>query len=294
MPSTVTIPKQLGFAQTTRSDAWWMQPIAVFLGFSAFIIYSTWAAFQGTDPGKCYYWYGGDGANYMSPFYSPALFGSTPHPGLFGVTPAWWPAWCHFSPAFLIMWIPAGFRFTCYYYRGAYYKAFWLDPVNCAVGEPRKTYLGEKYFPLILQNVHRYFLYLALVFIFILGRDAFDSVWFTDASGAAHFGLAVGSIFLIVNVILLAGYTLGCHSLRHLVGGFLDAQIEVESLRQLLQRRQLPQPAPHALGMAQPLLGRIRRCLHPPLRHGHLARLPFLHSLNPHRKIYRGHQLRNF
>jgi hypothetical protein len=70
-----------------------------------------------------------------------------------------------FSPAFLIMWIPAGFRFTCYYYRGAYYKAFWLDPVNCAVGEPRKTYLGERYLPLILQNVHRYFFYLAVVFI---------------------------------------------------------------------------------------------------------------------------------
>ena len=201
-----------------------MQPIAVFLGFTAFIVYSTWAAFQGTDPSKCYYWFGGEGANYMSPFYSPALFGSTPHPGIFGVTPSWWPAWAIFSPAFLIMWIPAGFRFTCYYYRGAYYKAFWLDPVNCAVGEPRSTYLGEKYLPLVLQNVHRYFLYLALVFIVILGRDAFDSLWFTDTAGKAHFGLAIGSIFLIVNVFLLAGYTLGCHSLRHLVGGFLDAK----------------------------------------------------------------------
>ncbi len=85
MASTVTIPKQLGFGQTTRSDAWWMQPIAVFLGFSAFIIYSTWAALQGTNPAVCYYWYGwGGGANYLSPFYSPSLFGSEPHPGIFG------------------------------------------------------------------------------------------------------------------------------------------------------------------------------------------------------------------
>ena len=122
------------------------------------------------------------------------------------------------------MWIPAGFRFTCYYYRGAYYKAFWLDPVACAVGEPRKGYLGERYLPLVLQNVHRYFLYLALAFILILGRDAFDSLWFRDANGVAHFGLAVGSIVLIINVYLLAGYTLGCHSLRHLVGGFLDSK----------------------------------------------------------------------
>jgi len=234
MASTAALPKQRRFGETTRSDAWWIQPLWVFLGFSAFIVYSTWAAFQGTDAGHCYYWYGGGGADYLSPFYSPSLFGSTPHPGIFGVTPSWWPAWAIFSPAFLIMWIPAGFRFTCYYYRGAYYKAFWLDPVACAVGEPRKSYLGERYLPLILQNVHRYFLYFALVFILILGRDAWDGLWFTPPNGGTvggiiwnatpHFGVGVGSLILIINVILLAGYTLGCHSLRHLVGGFLDAK----------------------------------------------------------------------
>ena len=224
MANTAALPKQLRFGETTRSDAWWMQPILVFIGFSAFIVYSTWAALQGTDSGQCYYWYGGNGANYLSPFYSPELFGSLQHPGIFGATPAWWPALLPFSPAFLIMWIPAGFRFTCYYYRGAYYKAFWLDPVNCAVGEPRKTYLGERYFPLILQNVHRYFLYLALLFILILGHDAWKAMWFADATGTSHFGIAIGTLVLVVNVILLAGYTFGCHSLRHLVGGFLDAK----------------------------------------------------------------------
>ena len=218
-----TIEKRPKFGETMRIDAWWMQPSLVFLGFSAFIVYSTWAAFQGLDPHVCTYWFGGNGANYLSPFYSPTLFGSYPHPGIFGVVPAWWPALLPFSPAFLIMWVPAGFRFTCYYYRGAYYKAFWADPINCAVGEPRKSYLGERHLPLILQNVHRYFMYLALVFIFILGRDAWDALWFKDASGVEHFGVAVGSLVLIINVVLLAGYTLGCHSLRHLVGGFLDA-----------------------------------------------------------------------
>jgi len=229
MDYTATLPKQRHFGETTRTDVWWMQPLAVFIGFSAFIIYSTWAALQGTDMATCYYWYGGPAgpnlhANYLSPFYSPALFGSTPHPGIFGVMPAWWPTFLPFSPAFLIMWIPAGFRFTCYYYRGAYYKAFWLDPVNCAVGEPRKSYLGEKYLPLILQNAHRYFLYLALIFIVILARDAWDGMWFKDAQGVEHFGFAVGTLVLIVNVVLLAGYTCGCHSLRHLVGGFLDSK----------------------------------------------------------------------
>jgi hypothetical protein len=229
MASTAAFTKQRPFGETTRSDAWWMQPILVFLGFSAFIVYSTWAAFEGTQTGHCYYWFGGpgaNGANYISPFFSPELFSASSYapPAVFGALPAAWPAWLPFSPAFLMMWIPAGFRFTCYYYRGAYYKAFWLDPVNCAVGEPRKTYLGERYFPLILQNVHRYFLYLAVVFICILAYDAWLSLWFTDATGANHFGVGVGSLVLIVNVVLLGGYTFGCHSLRHLVGGFLDAK----------------------------------------------------------------------
>jgi hypothetical protein len=129
-----------------------------------------------------------------------------------------------FSPSFFVLWAPAGFRFTCYYYRGAYYKAFWADPINCAVGESRKSYLGERYFPLIIQNIHRYFLYVAVVFIFILGYDAWKGLWFADASGAEHFGLGLGSIVLILNVVFLGSYTFGCHSLRHLVGGFLDSK----------------------------------------------------------------------
>jgi len=224
MANIGVLTKQRHFGETTRSDAWWVQPLLVFLGFSAFIIYSTWAAFQGTQSDLCYYWYGGNGANYLSPFYSPELFGSSQHPGIFGVKPEAWPVWLPFSPAFLIMWIPAGFRFTCYYYRGAYYKAFWADPINCAVGEPRKIYWGERYLPLIIQNIHRYFLYFALVFIFILGHDAWKAMWFADATGTAHFGVAVGTLVLVVNVFLLSGYTLGCHSLRHLIGGFLDSK----------------------------------------------------------------------
>ena len=221
-PDAFAIPRRFG--ETSRTDVWWLQPLAVFLGFSAFIVYSTWAALQGTNSSVCYYWFGGNGANYLSPFYSPPLFGVPSHPGIFGVAPGWWPGFLPFSPAFLIMWIPAGFRFTCYYYRGQYYKAFWLDPVACTVGEARKTYWGERYLPLILQNAHRYFFYLAFIFIFILGSDAWDSLWFKDTVGTGHFGLAVGSLVLIVNVILLAAYTFGCHSFRHLIGGFLDAK----------------------------------------------------------------------
>ncbi len=117
----------------------------------------------------------------------------------------------------LILWAPGGFRVTCYYYRGAYYKAFWADPPSCTVGEPRKTYLGERSFPLIVQNIHRYFLYLALVFLVILGRDVWDAFWFNG-----RFGVGVGTLVLLTNLVLLSSYTLGCHSFRHIVGGFRD------------------------------------------------------------------------
>ena len=62
------------FGQTSRRDGWWLTPLLVFLGLSAFIVYATWAAFQGN-----YYWYAEGGAHYLSPFYSPELFGASPH-----------------------------------------------------------------------------------------------------------------------------------------------------------------------------------------------------------------------
>jgi hypothetical protein len=123
----------------------------------------------------------------------------------------------------LILPFPGLFRFTCYYYRGAYYKSFWADPPACTVGEPRKSYLGERSFPLILQNVHRYFLYLGLFFICILTVDAIKAFRFADpATGVTQFGIGIGSLLLTANTILLAGYTFSCHSLRHLIGGGRD------------------------------------------------------------------------
>jgi hypothetical protein len=212
MPSIDVPVTPAGFAQTSRRDAWWVQPLLIFLGFSAFIIYSTWAAFQGD-----HYRFG----PYLSPFFSPELFGDPVH-AWFGGKPGWFPSWLPFSGAFFILWAPGGFRFTCYYYRGAYYKAFWADPPSCAVGEPRKSYWGERSFPLILQNIHRYFLYLALIFLVLLAHDVWKAFWFTGPDGVTRFGMGVGTLVLLVNVILLGGYAFGCHSFRHLVGGFMD------------------------------------------------------------------------
>jgi hypothetical protein len=205
------IPRRFG--ETMRRDRWWVQPAIVLTILSSFIVYATWAAFQGR-----HYAYG----PYLSPFYSPELFGDSPH-AWFGPRPDWWPGWLVFSPALLILPFPGLFRVTCYYYRGAYYKAFWADPPACAVGEPGRRYRGEAAFPLIVQNIHRYFLYVALGFLVVLAYDVYQALWFTDpATGRTEFGIGVGTLVLAANVTLLAGYTLGCHSMRHVVGGYLD------------------------------------------------------------------------
>ena len=199
------------FGQTSRTDAWWARPLVVLVTLAAFIVYSTWATFQVE-----HYYFG----SYLSPFYSPELLGSSVH-SWFGSKPGWWPTWMPWSPALLILWLPGGFRLTCYYYRGAYYKSFWGDPPSCTVGEPRKNYRGENSIPLIIQNVHRYFLYAALIFIVILASDVWHALWHINlATGKESFGIGIGTLILAVNVVLLGGYTLGCHSLRHLIGGF--------------------------------------------------------------------------
>ena len=210
LPFSATRPR---FGETARSDRWWTQPLFVVLPLTLFGIYATWAAFQGV-----HYTFG----PYISPFYSPEIFGDSHH-AWFGPRPGWWPLWLPFSPALLILPFPGAFRLTCYYYRGAYYKAFVVDPPACAVGEPKRNYGGEVSFPFTLQNLHRYAMYVALVFLVILLYDLWRAFWFTDpATGVAEFGLGVGTLVLMTNIGLLGSYTLGCHSMRHITGGFRD------------------------------------------------------------------------
>ena len=163
---------------------------------------------------------------------------------------------------------------TCYYYRGAYYKAFWADPPSCAVGEPRSSYLGENSFPLIIQNVHRYFLIFALLLIVFLTLDVWNALWFEDAAtGVVSFGIGVGTLVLALNVVLIGSYTLGCHSLRHLVGGRHDRLCRpgcAASLLRLCQRSQSPS---HALRLAESGVGRLRGRVRAVVRDGYLDRL---------------------
>ncbi|MEV4431752.1 hypothetical protein [Streptomyces sp. NPDC049555] len=195
-------------ARHLRRDRWWLTPAATAAGLLAFVAYSTWRAFAGDH----YY-----AAPYVSPFYSPCLAANCVDMNggadwqLIG---SWW----RLSPALLILIFPLGFRLTCYYYRKAYYRGFWASPPACAVPEPHARYSGETRFPLILQNVHRYFFYFAVL---VAGVLTFDAVLaFRDAHGAwGHMGL--GTLVLLANIVLIWAYTLSCHSCRHIVGGRL-------------------------------------------------------------------------
>ena len=203
MTTSVRDLQERSFGATLRRDAWWIAPAVTALVLGSFGVYATWAAWVN----RYYEW-----GPYLSPFYSPLI------------QTTWWPL----SPAFLILIFPGAFRATCYYYRKAYYRAFFLDPVACAVGEPRHGYKGETRFPFILQNLHRYAMYAAVVFIFILSYDVFLAMRWpvngvladgTMAPGPREFGVGIGTLAMLVNVVLLSCYTFGCHSLRHLVGG---------------------------------------------------------------------------
>jgi hypothetical protein len=207
LPASLRLPRKpagtvrQGFGATSRIDDWASEPAIVAIGFTSFIVYSLFSALLWQPLLGVAYEVDG----YLSPFFSPLI------------QMPWLPSW--FSPAILILWIPLGFRTTCYYYRKAYYRAYFADPPACAVGEPtiHRRYRLETAFPFILQNLHRFFLYLAFVPLFFLWIDAILSFQYEG-----HLRLGLGTFVLLLNAILLSGYSLSCHSFRHLIGGKLD------------------------------------------------------------------------
>jgi len=207
LPASLRIPRKApgtaagGLGVTQRLDRWWVAPgvqatvftiCATYLFISGILL----TPLFGTP-------YEVDG--YLSPLFSPLI------------APEWLPTWI--SPGLFILWIPLGFRATCYYYRKAYYRFYFADPPGCAVGEPavHRKYRMEAALPFILQNAHRFFLYLAFIPLFFLWVDALLALQF---EGQWRIGL--GLVILTVNALLLTGYSLSCHSLRHIIGGRLD------------------------------------------------------------------------
>src|SRR5579859_6374612 len=173
-------------ADTIHGQPWWIQPVLTVVVLTLFGIYALWTAAQGR----------GEYDPYLSPFYSPKL--------PFGI----------FAP-FFILWIPLGFRASCYYYRKAYYRSFFWDPPACMRPERGSpNYRGERAFPWILNNLHRYFLYLSIVVVLFLWFDALRAFDF-----GGHVGIGLGTLLMLVNVVLISLYTFSCHSFRHWVGG---------------------------------------------------------------------------
>ena len=217
---------------TLRKDRWWIQPVVTVTVLTAFVGYATWAAFVN----KNYYVGAAMHRNLISPFYSPCLTESCvpgSHPG---TVITWWTI----SPALLILVFPLGFRLTCYYYRKAYYRSFWWAPPACAVSDSHGSYTGESRFPLILQNIHRYFFYAGLVFNVLLTIDAIMAF----QQPGVGIGFSVGTAVLLVNASLLWLYSLSCHSCRHLCGGGVK-QFSQSPIRHRIWKTLTPLNAKH-------------------------------------------------
>jgi len=190
-----------GLGSTLRLDRWIIKPGLVAFGLLAFIAYATVSAVFGIP----YFGVDYTAQGYHSPFFGIAL-GE-------GVLPGW------FSPAILVLWMQVFFRGTCYYFRGAYYKAFFLDPPACAVGEPsvHRRFAMENKLPFILMNAHRFALYIVFIPLTVLWLDLVFAV-FHDGG----LRLGVGVFLIALDAILVSLYTFSCHSFRHLVGGSVD------------------------------------------------------------------------
>jgi hypothetical protein len=189
----------LSWSSFTGRFPWWAGSVTTVAILGAFTLYTLFVVFF-----QPVAQYPRTDEYLFSPMYSP------PIPGPFD--------WLR---AAFVLWVPLGFRLTCYYYRKAYYRAFLWDPPNCSSKaqqrEPRnvESYEGERNF-WVFNNVHRYFLYGSFVVVAFLWYETIRA-FFPDG-----FGITVGSLIFLLNVILLSGYTFGCHAMRHLVGGRVD------------------------------------------------------------------------
>ncbi|MFD6097205.1 hypothetical protein ACFVWN_17540 [Nocardiopsis flavescens] len=218
METTVTPPDRAAPARariqlprrTLRTDRWWLAPLFTTLGLAAFVVYATLRVFQ-----QDHYWV--QEHHYLTPFYSPCLAAQcAPDAALFGRLPVEFPPlvpYALLSLPFLLL-----FRVTCYYYRKAYYRSVWQAPTACAVREPHRSYTGETRPLMLPQNGHRYFFYVAFA---ITAVNTWDMLvpFFHGTDGG--FGVGLGNVIMVVNVLMLWGYTLSCHSCRHIMGGRL-------------------------------------------------------------------------
>ena len=166
-------------AKTLRTDRWWLAPVLTVAGLSAWLIYGLVHILLQKD-----YFAEGAGYHYLTPFYSPCVNnGCVPAAAEFGRFVPDWPLvpYALLTLPFLLL-----FRLTCYYYRRAYYRSFWLSPPACAVPDAHERYTGETRFPLVFQNAHRYAFYAAVVISLINTWDAIISFDGTKGFGSRY------------------------------------------------------------------------------------------------------------
>jgi hypothetical protein len=233
---------------TERIDRWWLQPLLIVTVLTLFSVYALWAALQNAN----YY-----ADPYLSPFYSPCLAQNCAHATL-PILGSWW----NLSPAFLVLGLPLGFRLTCYYYRRAYYRSFFWSPPACAVPDARPR-TAVRRFPFILQNIHRYFFWLAVLVVVFPWWDALLAFKVSDRfrhrPGHAHPGR---------NVALLSLYTFSCHSCRYPCGGYLDSFAKAPIRYRLWRAANRLNERHGLLRLAQPVQRHHRRPVRATDRHG--------------------------
>ena len=196
-------------ARTLRTDPWWRAPLITFVLLTAWLLYGIIR----TASQRAYFV---EKYHYLTPFYSPCVTAScVPESRDFGTWFGHFPSFVPFAIIGLVFLL--GFRVTCYYYRRAYYRAFWASPPACGVAEPHKKYTGETRFPLIVQNLHRYFFYAAVLISLVNTYDLIRAF----RGGDGGFGIGLGTLIMLANVLLLWAYTASCHSCRHITGGRL-------------------------------------------------------------------------
>lgn len=179
-----------------RAKAWewprWVEPTFTVVALSLFGLYSLW---------EVLFHQNGQYQNYLSPFFSP--------------TQDWG---IRFFPAVWAVWVPLIFRGSCYYYRREYFRGFFRDPYACAVAEHKRRYDGESRLPWSANNLHRYAWYLVFVVLVFLWKDTVSAFFFPHTG----FGVGVGSLLMLVNVVCLTLYSFSCHAFRHMIGGGRD------------------------------------------------------------------------
>ena len=126
-----------------------------------------------------------------------------------------------YSPTILVLPFVGLYRLTCYAYRKDYNRHVFKHPLVCTaygrLDDSTRKYTGETSMFMKAENLHRYFLYVAIAILPFFYYDFYISLFY-----AGYFILRLGSVILLLNALFITMYVLSCHSFRSLIGGRKD------------------------------------------------------------------------